>query len=321
LSRCEERKDGLIQEYHAKIAKRKKAGKPYQRNNKPKFPDESIEMALNMNVDVCVASQFIRGIAYLPHGSGRLPRRCLVFTNCPETQQKALAMGAVMVGGESLVESIASETVTLPKGRKIDMCLATSDMMNHIQANPAVHKILRRNRILPKEKKETICSTNEELLEDLYNTISNRYVWYQTERRGIIHLRVGKASMGIERLTENIASVMKGIYAKRPAEHGIWKAKKRRGRRPILATKKRIFVLKAYIRSAHGKTLRIHTLTLNPESQYFLQEMPTLEESEAEVLRLKKLALGNDQEKSDTTKEEEQIQTDSSSAICLSSST
>lgn len=322
LSRCEERKDGLIQEHHAKIAKRIKAGKPYKRNKMPRFPDESIEMALNMNVDVCVAGQFLRGVAYLPHGSGRSPRRCLVFTHCPETQQKALAMGAVLVGGESLVESIASETVKLPKRRKIDMCLATADMMNHIQTNPAAAKILRHNRLLPSDKKETICSTNEELLEDLYNTIANRYVWYQTERRGIIHLRVGKASLGQERLTENIASVMKGIYAKRPAEHGIWMAKKRRSRRPILATKKRIYVLKAYIRSERGKTLRIHTLTLNPDSQYFLQEMPSLEESEAEVRRLKEVALGNsqDQQSGTTTNDEEaEVQLQSSAGICLNS--
>lgn len=164
--------------------------------------DETIELVLNLGVDPRHADQMVRGVASLPHGTGRNVR-VAVFAR-GEKAVEAVAAGADIVGAEELVESIASGKIDF------DRCIATPDMMFLVGR---LGKILGPRSLMPNPKVGTVTLD----VSSAVKASKGGAVEFRVEKAGIIHAGVGKASFGVEKLLENITSFVAAVARARPS--------------------------------------------------------------------------------------------------------
>lgn len=166
--------------------------------------DETVEVHLRMGVDPRYADQQVRGVVTLPAGTGR-EVRILVFAG-PDGQARATEAGADYVGAEDLAARIE-------KGwTDFDVVLATPDMMRIVGK---LGRVLGPRGLMPSPKTGTILPA-----EDLPRVIEEARlgrVEFRVDKTSNIHVPIGKASFGADRLMKNLAALMEAIVAARPA--------------------------------------------------------------------------------------------------------
>jgi large subunit ribosomal protein L1 len=244
---------------------------PARRNN----PDETIELALNLNLDPKKPGQSIRGSLSLPHGTGRKGIQCIVFTKDEELIQKALDMGATHAGGESLVDQIVDGQIPLDN---VQFAFATTDMSSILTKKAA--RILGPRKIMPNVKVGTLLDKKELLVQALETTLAGKDIEFRTEKEGIVHVPVGKASFSIKQLLENIGSVITAVLDKKPETYG--KGKKKPGKQSkSKASRQPVFLLRATVSSSQSKGFRVDLKTLDPGSPFFLSSLNPLDNVKA----------------------------------------
>ena len=170
-------------------------------NAKAKF-DETIEIAMNLNVDAKKADQNIRGVVQLPHGTGKT-YRVAVFAKGPKADEAKKA-GADIVGAEDLMEKIQAGDMPF------DRCIATPDMMGLVGR---VGKILGPRGLMPNPKLGTVTLDVEAAIK----AVKGGQVEYRTEKAGLVHSGVGRASFEDKALVENIQAFVDVVTKARPA--------------------------------------------------------------------------------------------------------
>jgi large subunit ribosomal protein L1 len=260
-------------------------------------PDETIDLAVNLNLDPRKPGQSLRGNISLPHGTGK-KLSCLVFTKDADARKKARSMGALFAGGESLVRAIlgtaagsidsknapgsvgnidavddddddnADVTVSIDS---LDRVLATQDMIPVLSKTLA--RLLGPRGLMPNAKSGTVFPTSESLLESLETQIAGKEVVYRTERAGVVHVPVGKASFGVEKLLENIGSVMTELYKVKPEQYGKTSNTKKTASASVKAkaSKHAKYLLSAYLSATQGKSYKLDVRTIDPNSSFFLR--------------------------------------------------
>jgi large subunit ribosomal protein L1 len=151
--------------------------------------DETIEIAVNLNVDPRKAEQNIRGVVLLPNGTGKT-YRVAVFAKGPKAEEAQKA-GADIVGAEDLVEKIQAGTIDFNR------CIATPDMMGLVGR---VGKLLGPRGLMPNPKLGTVTLD----VAGAVKAVKGGQVEYRTEKAGIVHSGIGKASFSAGALKENI---------------------------------------------------------------------------------------------------------------------
>lgn len=164
--------------------------------------DETIEVAINLNVDAKKAEQNLRGVVQLPNGTGKT-YRVAVFARGPKAEEAKKA-GAEIVGAEELAEQIQKGVINF------DKCIATPDMMGLVGR---VGKILGPRGIMPNPKTGTVTMD----VVAAINAVKGGQVEYRTEKNGIVHVGVGKASFKDDALEENIRALVDVVQKARPA--------------------------------------------------------------------------------------------------------
>ncbi len=163
--------------------------------------DETIEVAINLNVDPRKADQNLRGVVQLPHGTGKT-YRVAVFAKGPKAEE-ALKAGADIVGAEDLMEKIQSGDMPF------DRCIATPDMMGLVGR---VGKILGPRGLMPNPKLGTVTMD----VADAIKSVKGGQVEYRTEKAGIVHAGVGKASFNEQAILENVKSYVDAVIKAKP---------------------------------------------------------------------------------------------------------
>jgi len=237
--------------------KRAKGGKikddgPYRNQ------DETIELVLNLNLDPRKPGQSLRGSLPLPHGTGKKSTVC-VFTTDDESATAAKEAGATLVGGNELVQGILDGSV----GVSFDRCRASPEMMPGLSK---ISRILGPRGLMPNGKLGTIQPAGPELVLAVQTQVDG-VVQYRAEKNGIVQIPVGKASMGEEKLVENMRAFLGEIQEKRPDSYG--KGKKTGG-----ADKSTPFYLKAFLGSQQGKSVGLDVKTVDPTSNYYMETVP-----------------------------------------------
>ena len=126
-----------------------------KKNAKAKF-DESIEVHARLAIDPKKSDQQVRGVAELPHGTGK-KMKIAVFTT---TQKKeAEESGADIVGGEELIDKIKSSGKI-----DTDIAIATPEMMPRLAT---IAKILGPKGLMPNPKNKTVTQKVKEIIESL----------------------------------------------------------------------------------------------------------------------------------------------------------
>ena len=169
---------------------------------KAKF-DETVEAHVKLGVDSRHADQQVRGAIVLPHGTGK-NTRVLVFAR-GDKAEAATAAGAEFVGAEDMVEKIQKENFF-----DFDVVVATPDMMGVVGR---LGKVLGPKGLMPNPKAGTVTMN----VADAVKEIKAGKIEYRLDKTNIIHCPIGKASFGVEKLTENFEALIGAIVKAKPA--------------------------------------------------------------------------------------------------------
>jgi len=164
--------------------------------------DETIEVAMNLNIDPRKADQNIRGVTLLPAGTGKT-LRVAVFAKGPKAEEARKA-GADVVGDEDLAEKVQGGEINF------DRCIATPDMMGLLGK---LARILGPRGLMPNPKLGTVTMDVAEAVK----AAKGGQVEYRAEKAGIIHAGIGKASFSEEDIEKNLRSFVDAIMKAKPS--------------------------------------------------------------------------------------------------------
>jgi large subunit ribosomal protein L1 len=163
--------------------------------------DESVDLAIRLNVDPRNAEQQVRGTVVLPHGTGK-KLRVAVFVK-GEKLREAEEAGADYIGGDDLVEKVKGGWLDF------DVAIATPDMMRDVGK---LGKILGPRGLMPNPKSGTVTF---DLAHAIKETKAGK-VEYRVDRTGIMHCSIGKTSFSPEQLRENAQTLLDAVYRAKP---------------------------------------------------------------------------------------------------------
>ncbi|MBC7506728.1 MAG: 50S ribosomal protein L1 [Sandarakinorhabdus sp.] len=164
--------------------------------------DETIEVAINLNVDPRHADQMVRGVVTLPKGTGKTVR-VGVFARGAKADEARLA-GADVVGAEDLLEIVQGGTIDF------DRCIATPDLMGLVGR---LGKILGPKGMMPNPKLGTVTMNVGEAVK----AAKGGQVEYRVEKAGIIHGMLGKASFPQADLRANFDALLDAVVRAKPS--------------------------------------------------------------------------------------------------------
>jgi large subunit ribosomal protein L1 len=164
--------------------------------------DESLDVAVRLGVDPRHADQMVRGAVVLPHGTGK-SARVLVFAK-GEKEMEAKEAGADFVGGDDLAKKITDGWLDF------DKAVATPDMMGVVGK---LGRILGPRGLMPNPKVGTVTFDIARAVKD----IKAGKVDFRVEKAGIVHAPVGRMSFSVEKLQENIATLIETLNRLKPA--------------------------------------------------------------------------------------------------------
>ena len=166
---------------------------------KPRKFDESVDLALKLNIDAKKTDQNIRGSFVLPNGTGKTKRILVV------TKTKADEAGeADYCGAEDMIEKIEKENWF-----EFDTIVATPEMMPLLGK---LGKVLGPKGLMPNPKLGTV-TTN---VKDAITNIKKGMVEYKNDSYGNVHMSIGKLSFSEDKLEENLRAIVNEIVKNKP---------------------------------------------------------------------------------------------------------
>jgi large subunit ribosomal protein L1 len=178
--------------------------------SKVKFT-ENVDVAVNLGVDPRKSDQVVRGSTVLPNGTGKTVR-VAVFAQ-GDNVDVAKAAGADIVGFEDLADEIKKGNMDF------DIVIATPDAMRIVGQ---LGQILGPRGLMPNPKVGTV---TPDVATAVKNAKSGQ-VQYRTDKNGIIHCAIGKASFDVNALSENLATLISALNKAKPsAAKGVYMKK------------------------------------------------------------------------------------------------
>jgi len=164
--------------------------------------DETVEVALNLNVDPRHADQMVRGSVVLPNGTGKKVR-VAVFAKDAKADEAKVA-GADLVGAADLIDDITAGKIDF------DIVISTPDMMGVLGK---VARILGPKGLMPNPKTGTVTMDVAKAVENAKGGQVN----FRVDKKGNIHAGIGKISFSEEKIKENFITLMETINRAKPA--------------------------------------------------------------------------------------------------------
>ena len=195
---------------------------------KAKF-NESVDVAVQLGVDAKKSDQVVRGAVVMPSGTGKT-KRVAVFAQGAKAEE-AKAAGADIVGMEDLAEDIKAGNINF------DVLIASPDTMRIVGT---LGQVLGPRGLMPNPKVGTVTP-------DVATAVKNAkagQVQYRTDKSGIIHATIGRASFTEDQLKANLAALIDALNKAKPA------------------SSKGIYLRKVAVSSTMGVGVKVDTATL-----------------------------------------------------------
>ena len=170
-------------------------------NAKAKF-DESIELAVRLGVDPRQANQMVRGVASLPHGTGKNLKVLALVSADKEAEAKEA--GADYAGLDEYIEKIKGGWTD------IDVIVTMPSLMGRIGA---LGKVLGPRGLMPNPKSGTVTMDVAKAVSD----VKKGKLDFKVENTGIIHVSVGKVSFDSNKIAENANELLQTIIKLKPS--------------------------------------------------------------------------------------------------------
>jgi large subunit ribosomal protein L1 len=171
--------------------------------------DETVEVHFRLGIDPRKSDQNVRGTVALPHGTGRIVR-VLAFAQGDKAQE-ASAAGADFVGAQDMIERIQGGWLDF------DAVVATPDMMAAVGSK--LGRVLGPRGLLPNPKSGTVGFN----IGDLVRALKAGQIEFRSDKTGVVHAPIGKASFAPEQLIANLQAVRQAVEAAKPdAAKGIY---------------------------------------------------------------------------------------------------
>ncbi|OLF16485.1 50S ribosomal protein L1 [Actinophytocola xanthii] len=164
--------------------------------------DATVEVAMRLGVDPRKADQMVRGTVNLPHGTGKTARVIVFATG--DKANEAVAAGADEVGAEDLIERIQGGWLDF------DAAIATPDQMAKVGR---IARILGPRGLMPNPKTGTVTPDVTKAVADIKGGKIN----FRVDKQANLHLVIGKASFGEEKLVENYAAALDEVLRAKPS--------------------------------------------------------------------------------------------------------
>jgi large subunit ribosomal protein L1 len=170
--------------------------------------DESVDVAVNLGIDVKKSDQVVRGSVVLPRGTGKTVR-VAVFTQGANVEAAKKA-GADVVGFDDLAEKIKGGFMDF------DVVIASPDAMKVVGP---LGQVLGPRGLMPNPKVGTVTPNVAEAVKNA----KGGQVQYRADKAGIVQCTIGRASFEVEALAENFEALLGAINKSKPtAMKGIY---------------------------------------------------------------------------------------------------
>jgi large subunit ribosomal protein L1 len=164
--------------------------------------NESIDVAINLGIDAKKSDQTVRGSVVMPSGTGKTVR-VAVFAQGAKAEE-AKAAGADVVGFEDLAERVKGGFM------EFDVVIASPDAMRVVGT---LGQVLGPRGLMPNPKVGTVSA-------DVATAVKNAkagQVQYRTDKAGIVHATLGRASFELAALEINLRALVEALQKAKPA--------------------------------------------------------------------------------------------------------
>ena len=176
------------------------ASKIVKDNSKVKF-DATIDLAIRLGVDPKQANQMVRGVASLPHGTGKNLKVLALVTK--DKEEEAKNAGADYSGLDEYIDKIKGGWTD------IDVIVTMPAVMGRIGA---LGKILGPRGLMPNPKSGTVTQDVGKAIED----VKKGKIDFKVDKTGIVHASIGKVSFDVKKISENALELLQTIIKLKP---------------------------------------------------------------------------------------------------------
>ena len=164
--------------------------------------DASVDLAIRLGVDPKKATEMVRGVVTLPHGTGKKVKVLALVT--PDKETEAKEAGADFVGLDEYLKKIKDGWTD------IDIIVTMPSIMGKLGP---LGKILGPRGLMPNPKTGTVTMNVKKAISD----IKGGKIDFKVDKTGIVHTSIGKASFSAEKIFENADELLKTILKIKPS--------------------------------------------------------------------------------------------------------
>lgn len=164
--------------------------------------DASVDLDIRLGVDPRKANQMVRGIAVLPHGTGKTVRVLALVT--PDKEQEAKDAGADFVGLDDYIQKIEQGWTDIDIIITMPSCMAKVGKLG---------KVLGPRNLMPNPKSGTVTTEVGKAVTD----VKGGKIDFKVDKAGIIHASIGKSSFTPEKLYDNALELLQVVSKLKPS--------------------------------------------------------------------------------------------------------
>jgi large subunit ribosomal protein L1 len=164
--------------------------------------DASVDLDIRLGVDPRKANQMVRGVATLPHGTGKTVRVLALVT--PDKEQEAKDAGADYVGVDEYITKIEQGWTDIDIVITMPSCMAKVGKLG---------KVLGPRNLMPNPKSGTVTTEVGKAVTE----VKAGKIDFKVDKTGIIHTSIGKSSFAPEKIYENAVELLQVISKLKPS--------------------------------------------------------------------------------------------------------